>query len=283
MTTYTNCLKLIVLLSLCAVVAAPTVGSTMIYDLEDDNSLLEVSSDQGIGMWFVDGLDQMSTQWFWYRVGDAPELTINTLDFDDVLSKATDTNSDGLNDVAYLLYHGLGFDVEVKVSLDGGPLDSGISDVAEQITVTNTSLTDPLDFTFFQYADFNLGADAEDDVVVHLGNGRQGYNTFTARQEDDADWVLRVAEVGSEPMTHCEANNEAALLLKLNDGLATDLNDVEQAGPDDVAWAYQWDFVLEPGDAFMLSKDKMITPEPATLALLGGGAAVALFLRRRRR
>ncbi len=115
-----------------------------------------------------------------------------------------------------------------------------------------------------------------------VSDGAQGQYVFDVEQED-GPWTLRVVEVASEAMDHCEANDVATLNALLNDAAYTrDLNDIEQASGCDVAWAYQWDFVLEPGEAFMLSKDKMITPEPATLALLGGGAALALLLRRRR-
>ena len=272
-------LKMSVLLGVCAVMAAPAAGGIM--NLADDNSLVSVSTAAGMFDWVVDGTSQLSLQWFWYRIGDDPEEPIGGLAVDAGVTGATDTNGDGLDDVAYVLYHGTGFDVSVKVSLDGGPVGTPFSDVAEQVTVTNTSVADPLDFHFFQVADFDLGGTWAGDTVVHLGNGAQGRYAFNAEQVDD-EWTARVAEVATETMAHCEANSFAALDALLNDGVADDLNDVEQAGPGDVAWAYQWDFVLEPGEAFMLSKDKMITPEPATLALLGGGAAMALLLRRRR-
>lgn len=272
-------LKMSVLLGVCAVMAAPAAGGVM--NLADDNSLVSVSTTAGVLDWIVDGTSQLSRQWFWYRIGDDPEVPITLLAVDAGVTGATDTNSDGLDDVAYVLYHGAGFDVSVRVSLDGGPVGTPISDVAEQVAVTNTSPTDPLDFHFFQFANFDLGGTAGGDEVVHLGNGAQGQYAFNAEQVDD-EWTLRVAEVATETMAHCEANTATALNAILNNAVADDLSDAEQAGPGNVAWAYQWDFVLEPGEAFMLSKDKMITPEPATLALLGGGAAMALLLRRRR-
>lgn len=272
-------LKMSVLVGVCAVMAAPAAGGIM--DLADDNSLVSVSTTAGVLDWIVDGTEQLSRQWFWYRIGDDPEVPITLLAVDAGVTGATDTNSDGLDDVAYVLYHGAGFDVGVKVSLDGGPVGTTHSDVAEQVTVTNISQADPLDFHFFQFANFDLGGTTLGDEVVHLGNGAQGRYAFNAEQVDD-EWTLRVAEVATETMDHCEANTYAALNVKLNNGVADDLSDAERAGPGNVAWAYQWDFVLEPGEAFMLSKDKMITPEPATLALLGGGAAMALLLRRRR-
>jgi hypothetical protein len=57
-------------------------------------------------------------------------------------------------------------------------------------------------------------------------------------------------------------------------------------GPGDVTWAYQWIVVLDPGESFLISKDKRITggtpdrgpfvPEPASLAIWGGLSVLGL-------
>lgn len=269
-----------VVVGLAALAAAPAAAALM--TLADDNSILYVDSDSGVYGWDVETVPQLELQWFWYRVGNTAEASISTLTYDAARSGATDANQDGLADVAYLLYHdALGrFDVEVKISLDGGPAGSYLSDVAEQITVKNTTAGQTLDFHFFQYADFDLGGTSDDDEVVHLGNGRQGKKTFDGEQKDDF-WVLQWSEVGSKNLSHVQADVFPVLFNLLTNGAGDNLNDVEQAAGD-VEWAYQWDVTLAPGEAFLLSKDKMITPEPATLALLGSGAVMALLLRRRR-
>jgi len=274
-------LKRIVLVGILAAMAAPaSAAMSPEMFLHDDNSDVTVDPFAGMTSWTVDGTDQLHRQWFWYRIGIEEEKPITLLDVNVI--KESDTDNDGDSDVAYVEYGGTDFDVSVRVALDGGPAGSRMSDVAEQVTVINTSQTESLDFHFYQYADFDLGGTAAGDKVVHLGNGAQGSYTFDGEQVGDG-WTLRVSEVATEPMAHCEANDENTLKTLLNDTDYTrDLNDDEQAGPGDVAWAYQWDFVLGPDEAFMLSKDKMITPEPATLALMGGGAVLVLFLRRRR-
>jgi len=270
----------VVLVGLAALTAAPAAGDLMM--LQDDNSILQVDSDAGMNGWYVDATPQLALQWFWYRIGSDAEQPISALVYDAIMSGPTDANKDGFDDVAYLLYHDASgrFDVEVKISLDGGPTGSRLSDVAEQITITNTSAADTLDFHFFQYADFDLGGTAAGDEVVHMGHSPQGEKAFNGEQRDDG-WVLRWAEVASEDLSHVQAGTVPQVLDLLTLGGADDLSDVEQAAGD-VEWACQWDFSLAPGDAFLLSKDKMITPEPATLALLGSGAALAVVLRRRR-
>ncbi len=286
-------LRVMLLVGLCAVAAgSATAAMYPGYGLQDDNSLVAVHFYNGVERWDVDGVshlgleDDDAFQWFWYRTGSAgPERRVDpvNLTFDAAASQATDGNGDGWSDSAYLLYHdALGrFDVEVTVTLDGGPDGSEQSDLAEQVTVTNTG-SEVLDFNFFQYADFNLGGTPDDDEVLYIGQAVDDVDEVMVAKQVDGDYALVAADVASVPLAHTEANTDGALRLKLDDAAADDLDDSTIAAGD-VEWAGQWDVTLAPGEAFQLSKDKMITPEPATLALLGGGAAVALFLRRRRR
>ena len=228
--------------------------------------------------WTVDGVNHMFQQWFWYRVGNNPEASIDTLAL--IKGGVTDTNFDGDNDTLYLKYGNdqaaTRYTVEVRIALDGGSAGSRLSDIAEQITIKNTG-SSSLDFHFFQYVDFDLGGDGAPNDTVQLVNAN------TVRQSDP-DWT--VAEtVDTPPADGFELDFWAATRNKLNDGAATTLGNALGAGPvgpGDVTWAFQWDETISVGGAFQISKDKNITliPEPATLGLLlVGGLAL---LRRRR-
>jgi hypothetical protein len=286
-------LTLAVLTGLVAVAAAPAPAYTYPgFVLQDDNSLVAVHFSNGVERWDVDDTphlgveDDEALQWFWYRIGPAgAERQVNptNLTFDAAASQATDGNGDGWHDSAYLLYHdALGrFDVEVTVTLDGGPDGSDQSDLAEQVTVTNTGL-DPLDLHFFQYADFDLGGTPDDDEILYIGRATGDVDEVMVVKQADGERMLIAADVASVALAHSEANAGGVLRLELDDADADVLNDVSTASGN-VEWAGQWDVELAPGEALQLSKDKMIVPEPATLALLGGGAAAVLLLRRRRR
>jgi len=167
----------LLVVGVCAVMAAPASAATIAMLLEDDNSEMMIDPASGMVGWTVEGIEQLSRQWFWYRIGEDPEVPITLLDVDAGVTGATDTNGDGLDDVAYVLYHASDFDVKVKVSLDGGPDGTYLSDVQEQVTVSNTSCK-TLDFHFYQFADFDLSGTADGDTVLHLGHGAQGQYVF---------------------------------------------------------------------------------------------------------
>jgi len=102
------------------------------------------------------------------------------------------------------------------------------------------------------------------------------------------DGNLSLSEIVSDTVTtpgadHGEAGIYAATLAKLNDGLATDLNDaVGPVGPGNVTWTFQWDFNIPGGGTVIISKDKLlVVPEPSPLFLVATGLVGYGLLRRR--
>jgi hypothetical protein len=252
----------------------PAVQATM-FTLEDDNSTALVSTDggggQGMSEWIVDGIDHLAQQWFWYRIGDTDEeKPISSLGID--FEKATDTNGDLKNDnlfVRYVAPAPQAFKLEINFRLDGGAPGSNVSDIAEQITITNTG-SSPLNFHFFQYTDFDLMATPDNDRIV-VGPGSK-FEQF------DGSTVKFSEVIASTNPQHWEAAVVPTIKDKLDiDGVATTLSDgVSPIGPDNVAFAWQWDFIISAGDSNskQISKDKRlddVIPEPTTLLLLGFG------------
>jgi hypothetical protein len=84
--------------------------------------------------------------------------------------------------------------------------------------------------------------------------------------------------------SHYEAGIYSATLTSLNDEGPTTLSDADGSsiiGPDDLTWAFQWDFTLAKGGTYLFSKNKHVVPEPATMALLALGGLVLLKRKRK--
>ena len=263
--------------SLSGFFALPALGGT--FTLIDDNS--SMSFDTGdpnepanASSWIVDGVNQLYEQAFWYRVGGGGESSVHGLPID--AEGTSDVNFDGDDETLFVRYDGGNFEIEILYTLDGGTAGSGASDMAEQISI-NSKVNFSQNFHFFQYTDFEVGGDSDDDLGVFT-------NANSVRQSDPS---VRLTETIITPVpSHRELSAYSAIRDSLEDALPTTLSDTPAIGtgigPLDLTWAFQWDFTLQPFSTFQISKDKNMAaiPEPASLVLLMVGG-LAYFGRRR--
>jgi hypothetical protein len=269
-------------LHLCAAAVIAATGASAFgqFTISDGNSSahfdttsLTPGSRVGMDNWTVDGTNHMYSQWFWIRAdGDTAERRLNSLNL--LNSGTTDGNFDGNDDSLFLRYGGQGYTVVTRFVIQGGSAGSRVSDISEQITITNTSAA-PRTFSFFQYADFDLNGNIVDDSVG-LVNGN-------AVQQTDLVNGTTVSETVFTPtFSLAEMGIYSSTLGSLDDNGLTTLNGTPVlVGIADYTWALQWNFTLQPGQSFQISKDLQITPAPGAAALMGmGGLAMA---RRRRR
>jgi hypothetical protein len=230
--------------------------------------VVDPTTQAGAKDWIVDGVDVLYQQWFWYRIGNTPEQSIDTI------GNLVVTNP--LPNIAVLAYHNDSIKVGVTYVLTGGTPGSATSDVGETISIQNIGRTN-LDLHFFQYSDFDLSPTLVDNVSIDPTH-------HIAHQTPTGGGIALSETVVTPPASRAEANYFATTLNELNDGSPTNLNNVLTAGAGDVTWAFQWDKSIAPGGSFIISKDKNLqpVPEPAAIAMLGGVLlAVASKLRKR--
>ena len=249
-----------------------------IFTLRDKNSTAKVNTENAAGMfsWEVDGTERLAHQWFWYRVGTGTgEHSIDTLTLS---SQGTfDTNFDNFDDTLFVRYTGTGFDLELKYVLNGSAADSGNSSITENITITNRWCS-ALDFHFFQYSDFNLSGSSDWGEMV---------NSNTIKQWDSS-FVVSETVVTPEP-DHWQIGEAGTIYDDgvgtglLDDSLASTLSDAASPYNGDVTWAFQWDLTIDAENSCQITKSKQIriTPEPATVIMVGWGL-LGIFISRKK-
>lgn len=259
--------------------APPSQAQVVVLNHNNSSASINTGSSAGMFNWTVDGQNVLAQQWFWFRVGLNAEAPINTISAPTITTPNART--------LYTSYFNGSYGVNVDYQLTGFSAGSGISDIAETITITNATAA-PLDFHFFQYSDFDLGGVGGDRVAISPNLNPLSpffglYNTAT-----QVDAVGGLTETVLTPgANHGEVGNFNVTLVKLNNGVADNLSDVNgPVGPGDVTWAFQWDFIVPAGGSLGISKDKLLhltlVPEPSSLALVGLGA-MAVILRRKNR
>ncbi len=261
----------IAIILFCAI-CFPRAGRSAVFTLSDGNATATVENTGGAGMydWKVDGVDYLQMQWFWLRIGESgPESRLDSLPF--IRGGLSDTNGDDTLETLYLQYASTKIKVELTFMLRR-PAGSGTSGIVESIAITNVS-SSSLNLHFFQYVDLDLyGSRVNDSVEITGGN--------TATQWFDR---IRCAEAVATPApSHFQVGMAHDILNSLQDQQPTTLSDASgPIGPGNLTWAFQWDATLAAKGKLLISKDKQIVPEPATLALLMLGSLAAVIRRRK--
>ena len=242
--------------------------SAALINMTDGNSTFVFDDVAGNSTnWSVDGTDQLFLQSYYYRVGSAGG--------EDSLSSLTLTSSAlYAGRFLELQYTGAGFRADFTFTLDGGANGSGVADLAQNVTITNTSGS-ALDLHFFQYNDFDLFGIGGQTVTQTNANTVFQTNGTTALTE----------QVGTPSPDHIQIDGYPVIYNLLTDLNPTTLND-NTSYVGDATWAWQWDLNIADGDSVQISKDLRLEvttiPVPAAVWLFGTGLLGLVGVARRR-
>ncbi len=232
--------------------------------LTHENS--EIGIDTGrldtVFFWTVDGVEHLVEQSLHYRTGDmTEELVVNNDNLDETDSVVGEDDRSLFVELKEDSDPDPGetsaFTITLDYELIGGLEDSGVSKFIQRINITNTQDSDTLNFTLFEYDDFDLDDSDDDDAV-----------TITP----------------SIAATGVDVTPFGDILDLLQDGEMDDFTlTSDDLGPgEDLEFAFQSDFVIEAGQSVELVKTQLIVPEPGTATLAIGLLATGLISNRRR-
>ena len=225
---------------------APLCVQAQQYNLVSGNSTASInpSSVVGIDGWTIDGINQLASQWWYYRIGDTQQQPLNAM--------ATAQVTQATPNVLDVLFSGSQVDVSLRYILTGGTPGSGNSTIAEMVRVRNKT-SQPIDFHLFEFTDLNLNDTPGDDNAALL-------NPTTIGQWDGALITTESASTGGmTPVPdRWEIANAFDLFNKLNNAPVADLANMTSPLSGDVAFAFQWLLEIPAGQTQVLSKSKIL-------------------------
>ena len=265
-------MKKLFLLTLAVGAFGAAHGAT--FTLSDGNSTVVGNDVTGLNDWFIDGVDHLFREDYFWRIGNTPEQSQGALGPGVITNIAANYSRVTFNNPGL-------FTISVDYILGGSTPGSGTADIAEIVRITNhASFALPL--TLFQYNDFDLNGTPFDQGASFDGHFFQWDNPVYG-MVGTVDYADR-----------WEINTYPNLLNKLSDANVDNLaNAVTPVGGGDIECASQWNLNLAaanaaggptaPGSTWVMSTNKRIVtvPEPATMAALGLG--LAAMARRRRK
>ncbi len=250
----------------------------------------------------VDHIDDMVSQWFWYRVGNAGTANelgkVGTQTFQTATTQNRDF--DPGDDRATIVYEGGGLRTTVRYDLIGSNYGSFTTALKKTVIVQNISASAINDISYFTVAEMNQTR------IVANGNGSHSLpgfdpNTYEDASVDEFQTIKRVTQTDTSTIygvigssmtnvsgsqngqTKFQVGSAAGIRSSLNTVAGYNLNGTSAAGPqlDDLGTAFQYSFSLGAGEVFSFVEQTSIIPEPMSMALLGLGAGLIAMRRRR--
>ena len=239
---------------------APAAQAVILTNFNTSVTVADVGVNPGhnITGWNVDGVNQYVSgagSWF-YRVGNGPVVSLDTAAFISSVVTAPSANPFDFSPTTLTTTfddraNGLQFTMQYQVS--GGRAGSGSSTIMAQLTAALIGPSTGTALSIYELNDLGLGANDVNDIVMPsaLEEMRKVNQSAPATLFGEFG-TFRLRGTGTDLLvsdpTHRQAGLSATVTAAVGNGL---LNDTPPAGvsigPADVAYAYQYEFVLVSG------------------------------------
>ena len=249
--------------------AAPARSAPITISVGGTSITVDGETQDGLFNWIAGGADQLSQQWIWFRQGNTPESSLDTLSLVDV---AVFPSSVAL---AYLVTPTLGIAVRYDVS------DGSQPTINETILVQNLGTT-ATELSLFLYSAITVNGDGTSDIATGGPAGIAQTAGGTTINVTPASIVPNAFQIDFFP----------DLLDLLNDGVPTNLNNSGSGlGPSafGLSHAFQWNLTVAAGGTQEIEVTKALiqqVPQPGTwlllaIGLVGAGGITTWRARRR--
>ncbi|MEM8779870.1 MAG: hypothetical protein AAGF26_13550 [Cyanobacteria bacterium P01_G01_bin.49] len=245
------------ILGLLGINAVPARAALITLSDENSQVLIDTTSPDNLIGWVVEGVSQIDTQGFWYRVGPTAEESVQGT-LTEVFSIPTDTDGDGELDQLVSEYQNPGlFNIAFRYALEGSNPGSNRSLIFEEIEIENISET-PLDFNLFSVVDFNLNSSPDLDTLTVSRDPDTNLVTAT----ETLPGTPTIATLNTNPQTDRYQVEEVSDLFNLlTDDVPSDLALTD--GPANIAdadtsFAFQFIRLIEPGQSVLFSQSLFV-------------------------
>ncbi|HWA83975.1 MAG TPA: PEP-CTERM sorting domain-containing protein [Fimbriimonadaceae bacterium] len=258
-------------IAVLAAVSLSVCSFGQLITLTDNGSMVQINPGMsqgdglpGVNAWTIgNGPNNVRQQAYFYRVGGGAVDLVNNISAPNVFQPTAN-----LVDVGYTSAASF-FDLNFRYLLTGGPPNS--SDLAEVATLTNRGNAN-LVFSLYEFDRFTPGG-------IVGGTGTL-LNSSTIRHSNAAGSItVGATGIPDDWMIDSPGN----VMTAIGNGQLTNATS-GYTNSDGLAFAFQWNIVVAPGQTWQMSKDKLLSvPEPTSLLAFGGLAILAIRRRRPRR